>query len=175
MFVLSRKVIPAVMLSNVALATLLISFEVHGFVSAPKVTSTVKLSAKSNDNESAVQEFMDFQASQRVLEETSDKEEVDAMTEKEMKRISQNTSAPTSLDVAMKRMKTSPRRVFVSVSTASLIALGTNFLGGTSKLLSLFSEEDVQKSGLDLLYPRGIVFFLNFAFFMMLLTFHCHR
>jgi len=167
MFVLSRKVIPAVILSNVALATLLISFEVHGFVSTPKVTNTVKssLSAKCNDNDSAVKEFMDFQASQRVLEETSDAGEVDAMIEKEMKRVSQSTSAPTSLDVAMKRMKTSPRRVFVSVSTATFIALGTNFLGGTSKLLSLFSEEDVEKSGLDLLYPRGIVSFLisNFS------------
>jgi hypothetical protein len=55
----------------------------------------------------------------------------------------------------MSLLGTSPRRIFLSFASATTIALGTNFLGSTSALLSLVPEQIVEQSSLDLFYPRG--------------------
>jgi hypothetical protein len=60
-----------------------------------------------------------------------------------------------TVDRAMSLLGTSPRRIFLSFASATTIALGTNFLGGTSALLSLVPEQIVERSSLDLFYPRG--------------------
>jgi hypothetical protein len=55
----------------------------------------------------------------------------------------------------MRAMNTSPRRIFVSILSASTIALASNFCGVTSKILVNIPESLVEKSGLDLYFPRG--------------------
>lgn len=58
-------------------------------------------------------------------------------------------------DRAMSLLGTSPRRIFLSMASATTIALGTNFLGSTSALLSFIPENIVEQTSLDLFYPRG--------------------
>ena len=53
----------------------------------------------------------------------------------------------------MLAMGTSPRRIFLSVLTSSGIALGANFLGSTSRILSTLPPAAVESSGLDTYYP----------------------
>jgi len=54
---------------------------------------------------------------------------------------------------ALTALGTSPRRLFLGASSATGIALAGNFLGGTSSLLSKFSPEVVESTGLDSYYP----------------------
>jgi hypothetical protein len=63
-------------------------------------------------------------------------------------------STPTP-ELMMKALNTSPRRIFLSTLTSSGIALVSNFCGITSKILENTSENLVEQSGLDLIYPRG--------------------
>ena len=58
----------------------------------------------------------------------------------------------TSPDV-MRALGTSPRRIFISLGSASFIALGANFLGCTSALLGNLPPETLERSGLDAFYP----------------------
>lgn len=55
----------------------------------------------------------------------------------------------------MRAMNTSPRRIFVSTLSASTIALASNFCGLTSNILENVPEPLVEKSGLDIYFPRG--------------------
>mmetsp|Transcript_18958 Transcript_18958/g.31424 ORF Transcript_18958/g.31424 Transcript_18958/m.31424 type:complete len:330 (-) Transcript_18958:1291-2280(-) len=55
----------------------------------------------------------------------------------------------------MRAMGTSPRRILLSGLSASGIALAGNFLGVTSRLLTLLPEDSVEASGLDTYFPRG--------------------
>ena len=55
----------------------------------------------------------------------------------------------------MAAMGTSPRRILLSVASASGIALAANFLGITSRLLDTVPESTVEASGLDTYFPRG--------------------
>ena len=55
----------------------------------------------------------------------------------------------------MRALGTSPRRIFLSILSGTGIALSGNFLGITSTLLTTISEDTVEKSGLDLYFPRG--------------------
>jgi hypothetical protein len=52
-------------------------------------------------------------------------------------------------------MGTSPRRILLSVASASGIALAANFLGITSRLLETVPESTIEASGLDTYFPRG--------------------
>ncbi|KAL7548050.1 hypothetical protein ACHAWF_011337 [Thalassiosira exigua] len=60
-----------------------------------------------------------------------------------------------SLARAMALLGTSPRRIFLSASSAASIALVGNLFGITSDLLSALPEDAVEKTGLDAYYPRG--------------------
>jgi len=55
----------------------------------------------------------------------------------------------------MEALGTSPRRIFLSLSSATGIALAGNLFGVTSKLLTLLPEDVVEESGLDTYFPRG--------------------
>jgi hypothetical protein len=55
----------------------------------------------------------------------------------------------------MRALGTSPRRIFLSVASASSIALLGNLGGLTSNLLSLVPEDTVETTGLDIYYPRN--------------------
>jgi hypothetical protein len=55
----------------------------------------------------------------------------------------------------MAAIGTSPRRIIVAFASATFIALGANFLGVTSKLLTAVPESTVEASGLDVYFPRG--------------------
>jgi hypothetical protein len=55
----------------------------------------------------------------------------------------------------MRALGTSPRRIVLSILSGTAIALTGNFLGITSTLLTTISEETVEKTGLDVYYPRG--------------------
>ena len=56
----------------------------------------------------------------------------------------------------MNALGTSPRRILLSVLSASAIALGGNFLGVTSWVETLFPEDVIEATGLDTYFPRGI-------------------
>ena len=58
-------------------------------------------------------------------------------------------------ELMMRALNTSPRRIFLSTLASSGIALTSNFFGVTSNILSAIPETTVEKTGLDLLYPRG--------------------
>jgi hypothetical protein len=55
----------------------------------------------------------------------------------------------------MRALGTSPRRIILSILSGMGIALTGNFLGITSTLLTTISEETVEKTGLDVYFPRG--------------------
>ncbi len=76
---------------------------------------------------------------------------------KERGRISNSklSVSPISAREMMRAMGTSPRRIFLSFVSASGIALAGNFLGVTSRLLTLVPEDQVEASGLDIYFPRG--------------------
>lgn len=67
----------------------------------------------------------------------------------------QRLDEPVRLSVqdAMTALGTSPRRIFLGVSSAAGISLVGNFLGCTSSLLSSLPQEVVESSGLDSYYP----------------------
>jgi hypothetical protein len=66
----------------------------------------------------------------------------------------QEAPALSSRDL-MRALGTSPRRIFVSSLSASGIALAGNFLGVTSRILTILPENIVELSGLDIYFPRG--------------------
>jgi hypothetical protein len=55
----------------------------------------------------------------------------------------------------MAAMGTSPRRIFLSLLSATVIALAGNLLGITSQLLTFLPEDIVEVTGLDTYFPRG--------------------
>lgn len=59
------------------------------------------------------------------------------------------------MDDLMLMMGTNPRRIFLSLSSATGIALAGNLFGVTSNLLTTIPEEQVEASGLDTYFPRG--------------------
>ena len=52
-------------------------------------------------------------------------------------------------------MGTSPRRIFLSLTASTTIALAANLFGITSNILSSLPEETAEKTKLDTFYPRG--------------------
>lgn len=63
-------------------------------------------------------------------------------------------AGPSAQDLMM-AMGTSPRRIFLSFVSATGIALGGNFLGVTSNLLTTLPEDQVEATGIDTYFPRG--------------------
>lgn len=70
----------------------------------------------------------------------------------------QQQEPPRAKDLMM-AMGTTPRRLFLGAASATGIALAGNFLGVTSRLLTLFPEESVEATGLDTYFPRGASIF----------------
>jgi len=70
-------------------------------------------------------------------------------------RSNNNPTKDQSITQAMALMGTSPRRIFLSLTSSTTIALAANIFGITSNLLSALPEEAVEASGLDSFYPRG--------------------
>lgn len=64
-------------------------------------------------------------------------------------------AAPVDAGGVMRALGTSPRRIFLSLSSAATIALAGNLFGVTSKLLEAVPEATVEASGLDTYFPRG--------------------
>lgn len=91
-------------------------------------------------------------------ENNVDESEPVAVDEKSVVEQQQSNQAPPepSPDQIMAAMGTSPRRILLSVASASGIALAANFLGITSRLLESVPESAVEASGLDTYYPRGM-------------------
>mmetsp|Transcript_54607 Transcript_54607/g.63041 ORF Transcript_54607/g.63041 Transcript_54607/m.63041 type:complete len:351 (+) Transcript_54607:2-1054(+) len=69
----------------------------------------------------------------------------------------QTKQSPNTLSVQdlMLAMGTNPRRIFLSVVSATGIALTGNFLGITSRLLMAIPEDKVEATGIDTYFPRG--------------------
>ena len=65
-----------------------------------------------------------------------------------------NISNPSSGDM-MRAMGTSPRRIIISSISSTFIALGANFFGLTSNLLSILPQSFSEQTGIDRFYPRG--------------------
>lgn len=94
----------------------------------------------------------------RVLSSGDDEEEKfvdndDAVFKKPKRQQQQRSSS--SINDMMIAMNTSPRRLSIGILSASGIALAGNFLGVTSRLLTLFPEEKVEASRIDTYFPRG--------------------
>ena len=70
---------------------------------------------------------------------------------------SQPQSTPTepSAQDLMLAMGTNPRRIVLSLVSATGIALSGNLFGVTSRLLTAVPEEQVEATGLDTYFPRG--------------------
>jgi hypothetical protein len=68
-------------------------------------------------------------------------------------RSPSSPSQPSASDI-MRALGTSPRRIFLSLTSATGIALAGNFLGVTSNLLTKVPEEVVEASQLDTYFPR---------------------
>lgn len=81
---------------------------------------------------------------------SSQKSLVQSDTVSEATRI----SVPTP-ELMMRAMNTSPRRIFLSALASSAIAISSNFCGVTSYILAGLPENTVEKTGLDIFYPRG--------------------
>jgi hypothetical protein len=62
--------------------------------------------------------------------------------------------SPTAQDL-MLAMGTNPRRIALSIFSATGIALAGNFLGVTSRLLTVIPEDKVEATGIDTYFPRG--------------------
>lgn len=62
------------------------------------------------------------------------------------------SSQPSSDDL-MRALGTNPRRIFLSLTTSTGIALAANFLGVTSNLLGSVPPDIVESTGLDTYYP----------------------
>jgi hypothetical protein len=92
---------------------------------------------------------VDQEESASVQEDTKSIEEKDVQTSMTPPR------REPSPQEYMAAMNTSPRRILLSVASASGIALAANFLGVTSKLLETVPESTVEATGLDTYFPRG--------------------
>ena len=69
-------------------------------------------------------------------------------------RSQSQPSGPSAQDLMM-AMGTNPRRIVLSMVSATGIALAGNFLGVTSRLLTAIPEEKVEATGIDTYFPRG--------------------
>lgn len=78
----------------------------------------------------------------------------DSMEKEELPPPQQFVNQPDVYDL-MRAVGTSPRRVALSVMSATGIALAGNLGGVTSNILTLFPEDAVGDIGLDTYYPRG--------------------
>lgn len=68
--------------------------------------------------------------------------------------LSSSSRGPSMKDL-MLAMNTNPRRLAVGTLSATGIALAGNFLGVTSRLLTLWPEESLETTGIDTYFPRG--------------------
>lgn len=75
----------------------------------------------------------------------------------------------------MAALGTSPRRIFLSLSSATGIALAGNLFGVTSRLLTLLPENVVEESGLDTYFPRGELHHLQYVFIIIMHLSHTHN
>ena len=105
----------------------------------------------SNDDESQLLPTSD-ESIEISLQDRSEASRPQLQSEKSARFETSKT--PSTQDL-MRAIGTSPRRIFVSVTSATAIALGANFFGITSKVLDAIPESVVETSGLDTYYPRG--------------------
>mmetsp|Transcript_13638 Transcript_13638/g.29555 ORF Transcript_13638/g.29555 Transcript_13638/m.29555 type:complete len:378 (+) Transcript_13638:45-1178(+) len=90
-----------------------------------------------------------------LVEESNDDMQRQRQQSQQLGRKNSNSNNDPSPTRLMSLMGTSPRRIFLSLSSSTAIALAANFFGITSNLLSTLPEELAEKSGLDSIYPRG--------------------
>lgn len=72
-----------------------------------------------------------------------------------MQSQSQSSQQGPSVQDLMLAMGTNPRRIVLSLVSATGIALVGNLFGVTSRLLTAIPEEQVEATGLDTYFPRG--------------------
>ena len=84
-----------------------------------------------------------------------DKQDTPAVIDVGVRDVDPSTMTTEQL---MAAIGTSPRRIFLSLSSAAGIALAGNLFGVTSKLLEVVPEPAVEASGLDTYFPRGKAF-----------------
>jgi hypothetical protein len=97
------------------------------------------MSYHDEDDSSSETKFEELQTPDKMVEET----------------VKKSNEVLVSPSFMMRAMNTSPRRIFLSTFSASTIALASNFCGVTSNILVNIPERLVEKSGLDLYFPRG--------------------
>ena len=80
----------------------------------------------------------------------------DSSTISQQQSTTQTSSSDYTPQQLLSLMGTSPRRIFLSLTTSTAIALTTNLFGITSSILSSLPEDAVEKlGGIDTFYPRG--------------------
>ena len=89
------------------------------------------------------------------LRDNSNQQTTPTMRSQQLQSQSQSQRpSPTAQDL-MLAMGTNPRRIVVSMLSATGIALAGNFLGVTSRILTAIPEEKVEATGIDTYFPRG--------------------
>ncbi len=93
-------------------------------------------------------------------ESNPEKNDVDDLKSSQESLVQSGTVSATPIskptpELMMRAMNTSPRRIFLSTLASSAIALSSNFCGVTSNILAGLPENTVEKTGLDVFYPRG--------------------
>ena len=97
-----------------------------------------------------------------LVSATTEQSENDARGEGQLERLGSVETRPPQIQTPqqqasstdlMRAMGTSPRRIFLSLTTSTSIALAANFLGITSNLLGTMPSEVVESTGLDTYYP----------------------
>lgn len=106
------------------------------------------LSSNNDDGESFSE--LTRTTSSTGVDETSES----SSKETKKMRTSRETLGP-SMGEVMSALGTSPRRVFISLSSAVGIGLAGNLFGVTSNVLQAVPEDLVEQVGLDTYYPRG--------------------
>ena len=109
-----------------------------------RCTNTVLYS--SNDNDIDIRDDIEDSGSSNNVSSTISQKQ----------STTQTSSSDYTPQQLLSLMGTSPRRIFLSLTTSTAIALTTNLFGITSNILSTIPEETVEKlGGIDTFYPRG--------------------
>eukprot|EP00535_Pseudo-nitzschia_heimii_P013557 CAMPEP_0197199090 /NCGR_PEP_ID=MMETSP1423-20130617/33708_1 /TAXON_ID=476441 /ORGANISM="Pseudo-nitzschia heimii, Strain UNC1101" /LENGTH=330 /DNA_ID=CAMNT_0042652941 /DNA_START=136 /DNA_END=1128 /DNA_ORIENTATION=+ len=115
-------------------------------------------SKEEEDEEETVQSSPPSSAGSSDAKNIIDENQSDSIEKEQTVTIQsqlQTTQRGPSAEDLMLAMGTNPRRIVLGVASATGIALAGNLLGVTSKILTLFPENQVEATGLDTYFPRG--------------------
>lgn len=127
---------------------------------------SVALRASSDDTTESEEVPVDVVAELPGGEDSTGESAPPSSLPRQQQQLRQQQEPPHAKDLMM-AMGTTPRRLFLGAASATGIALAGNFLGVTSRLLTLFPEDSVEATGLDTYFPRGASIFQYNTFYKL--------